>query len=97
MNLGRAIKTARKSKGWGQRALAQKLSVSPTYISQLENDRRDPSWSFINKLSEALEVPLPLLILLASDNPPAVPAETPLSAILAHELLGLVAGQGTAK
>ena len=91
MRLGSAIRVARARKGLRQAELARRLDVSATYISLLERDRRDPSWSFVNRLADALDVPLPVLLLLAS---PADDRELPrstLRAVLGHELLGLLA------
>lgn len=91
MRLGRAIKIARARKGWTQAALAKKLDVSTTYVSQLERDQRDPSWSFLNSLAKALEVPLPLLLLLGSETDKPAGGSTALRSVLTHELLALVA------
>lgn len=68
MNLGRAIRVARASAGITQIELARRLEVTANYISLLENNRRDPSWSFVVRLSKALGVPLALLILIADEN-----------------------------
>lgn len=89
MKLGSAIKTVRRKRGWGQRKLAAHLDVSPTYISQLENDRRDPSWGFLNRLADALDCPLPLLILLAQQQDAATSDSPPVSGLLARELFVL--------
>ncbi len=59
--------------GLRQNELAARLDVSPTYISMLENDRRDPSWSFICRSCDALGTPIPLLLLLASSEGEAAP------------------------
>ena len=76
-------------KGWKQSDLAKKLEVSATYISLLERDRRDPSWSFVGKLADTLGVPLPVLLLLASESEEQSQS---LRSVLGHELLALVAG-----
>ena len=89
MELGRAIRVARANRGMKQAELAQLLGVSPNYVSMLENDRRDPSWRFVCKLADALQTPLPLLILLAS---PEAMMDSRSSHTLASDLLKLVAG-----
>ena len=91
LRLGRAIKVARARKGWTQAALAKKLDVSATYVSQLERDQRDPSWSFLNSLARALEVPLPLLLLLGFETDRPAAGGAALRSLLTHELLALVA------
>jgi len=93
MQLGRAIRLARVKKGWTQDELARKLGVSTTYVSLLERDKRDPSWSFIQKLAKTVGVPLPLLLLLASDDE-GTSRNSSLRSILANELLALAATRG---
>lgn len=68
MKLGKAIKIARIKRDMSQSQLGEAVGVSSNYISMLENDRRDPSWSFICNLCEALSMPIPLLLLLASEE-----------------------------
>lgn len=68
MKLGKAFRKARIRSGLRQNELAARLDVSPTYISMLENDRRDPSWSFICRCCDTLGIAVPLLLLLASDD-----------------------------
>jgi transcriptional regulator with XRE-family HTH domain len=68
MKLGKAFRMARTRAGLRQNELAGRLQVSPTYISMLENDRRDPSWSFICRACEELKLPIPMLLLLAADT-----------------------------
>ncbi len=38
-SLGETIKNARKSKGFTQKELAEKVDVDLTYISKIENDK----------------------------------------------------------
>lgn len=48
--------------------LADKSLLSPSYISLLENSRRDPTFSKIEKIADALGVPLSILLFLAADK-----------------------------
>ena len=41
--IGKQIKTARKSKGWKQKELAKKVGVTGAYISRLETGDATPS------------------------------------------------------
>lgn len=88
MKLGKAIKIARTRASYKQAELAEKLGVSSNYISLLENDKRDPSWSFVCRLSDTLRIPLPLLLLLASEEDMHDAPRTRVT----RELLGLIAG-----
>ena len=46
-----------------QKALAEKLGISPNYLSSVENDKREPSLSFIKLVSKELDVPVSFLFL----------------------------------
>jgi transcriptional regulator with XRE-family HTH domain len=63
MGVGSTIKFLRMSAGLRQADLAERLGVSSNYISLVENDRRDPSLSFLRDLSDELGVPLGVLFL----------------------------------
>lgn len=67
MNYGRAIRIARTAHGLTQQELADRLSVGPSHLSLIEADKRQPSLGVLTEIAGALEVPLHLLTLLASD------------------------------
>ena len=76
MSVGRAVKFARIASGLKQKDLADRLDVSPNYLSLVENDKREPSVSFLRSLAGELEIPLGLLFLdLDSDLSEASPEE----------------------
>lgn len=54
--LGDKIRKIRKSEGLTISALAERVGVSESYISQLERGLMDPSVSLLRKLANALEV-----------------------------------------
>jgi transcriptional regulator with XRE-family HTH domain len=66
MDYGKAVKTVRVSRGMSQKDLAQRASVDASYISLVEKGSRTPSASNLEKLAAALDVPMYLLVLLAS-------------------------------
>ena len=68
MNLGKAIKLCRTQKGMNAKDLAGKLGVSNGYISFIETGQRLPSYTMLLGIANALNIPLPLLIFLASDE-----------------------------
>lgn len=86
MKLGKAFKMARTRAGIKQGDLAKTLGVSSTYISMLENDHRDPSWSFVCSACEALQIPIPMLLLLAADANDAL-SPSPARTIIQKELM----------
>jgi transcriptional regulator with XRE-family HTH domain len=63
LTLGNAIKVVRTAGGIKQRALAKKLGVSANYISLIESGKRDPSISFLNRLADALGIPVGVFFL----------------------------------
>lgn len=68
MFIGKAIKICRERKGISRLALAESTELSTSYISLLENNKRDPSLSKIQSISEALGVPIAILFFLATDK-----------------------------
>ncbi len=64
--LGRAIRELREKRGLSQAALAERAGIDPSYQSGLERGRRNPSWSVIVALAEALEVSPEKLVAAAS-------------------------------
>jgi transcriptional regulator with XRE-family HTH domain len=50
------IKKWRKSKGFSQKELAEKCDAAHSYIRQLESGNRCPSFAFIGKIADALEI-----------------------------------------
>ena len=54
MKLGKAIKLCREQKGYNRSELAEKANLSVSYVSLLENDKRDPSLSKVEKIAGAL-------------------------------------------
>jgi len=63
--LGEVLREARVAKGFGLRAFARKLEVTPSYLSDIENDRRVPSEDVMSRLASALELDLDRLMAMA--------------------------------
>lgn len=68
MSIGNAIKLCRQQKRYTQIDLAKKADLSPSYLSQLERDKRDPTLSTLKSLARALQMPLSILLFLAGEN-----------------------------
>tara|TARA_R110000822_G_scaffold292668_2_gene414681 strand:- start:432 stop:722 length:291 start_codon:yes stop_codon:yes gene_type:complete len=68
MNIGRAIKLCRQQKGMKQAALAAAADISTSYLSLLERNQRDPNLSTVERISEALQVPISILMFLSADK-----------------------------
>lgn len=65
MTLGEVIVKLRKSAGLNQLELAESCGLSQTYLSHIENGKRQPHADSLNKISEALGVPMEVLYFLS--------------------------------
>ncbi len=61
--IGKTIKFLRIAKGLKQSDLAERVKVSTNYISLVENDKREPSLSFLKVLASTLDISVGLLFL----------------------------------
>ncbi len=68
MKPGKAIRIVRTARRLSQKDLAEKVSIDQSHISLLERDLREPSLKVLEAISEALEVPVYLLVLLGSEQ-----------------------------
>ena len=62
MSLGDAINEARVGKRLGLRALARQLEIAPSYLSDIENNRRIPSETVLLKMSQLLDLDFDMLM-----------------------------------
>jgi transcriptional regulator with XRE-family HTH domain len=60
--LGNNIRTARKAKGYTMKQLGEIVGSSESAISYYENDRREPSYEILLKISEALDTTIGALL-----------------------------------
>lgn len=68
MDLGSAIKNIRRQKGIKQNFLAAKSGITQTYLSQIENNVKEPNLSTLKVICDNLKVPLPVLFFLSIDS-----------------------------
>ena len=68
MNVGQAIRLCRIRRGASQSVIANRANCSVSYLSMLENNKRDPTLSTVTKIAEALHVPVGLLFVLAAEQ-----------------------------
>jgi len=52
--LGRAIRELRTENGLSQEAVALDAEMEPSWLSHIENGRRNPSWSTVQRIASAL-------------------------------------------
>lgn len=60
--MGKRLKKLREAKGMSQAALAEKADLSRGYLLRLEAGRQDPTLGTLERLADALDVPLKKLI-----------------------------------
>ncbi len=61
INFGRVIKAHRMRRGLTQEALARKADITVTYLSKVENARKEPSLPLLRKLCRLLRLPEEIL------------------------------------
>ncbi|MFC6861259.1 helix-turn-helix domain-containing protein [Zunongwangia atlantica] len=62
MNIGTAVKSLRKERGFGQRELAEKCDISVNALSQIETNATFPHKKTIEKICSALNIPVSYLL-----------------------------------
>jgi transcriptional regulator with XRE-family HTH domain len=68
MNLGKSIHTCRVKRGLSQAELARRAGCSVSYLSMLENSKRDPTMSVVQSIATGLGVPLEILFFLGAEK-----------------------------
>jgi len=63
IKFGTSIKKYRMKASLTQEKLSLKVGVQPTFLSAIENDKKEPSITLIKKISSALNVPVELVLL----------------------------------
>lgn len=92
MNLGKAIKLCRTQRDLSQAQLAALAGVSVSYLSLLERGKRDPNFGTVQRVADALAVPLSVLVFLAADRDELGDFTPGLSEKLAYAALRLMEG-----
>ena len=87
MDFPKAIRLSRAAFGLSQSEFAERLSISPSYLSLIESGKRRPPEELLTRLSDELQIPVHLLVLLAS---PPTDARATSRDELAKALLALL-------
>lgn len=67
VNLGRSIKMCRVQRGLSLEEAAKRAGISTSYMSLIEQNKRDPPMSTVEKISGALNIPVSILAFLGAD------------------------------
>lgn len=68
MNIGKVIKELRINKGIKQKELSKSSNISVTYLSQIENNKKEPKLSTLETICGFLEMPMPMLFFMALEE-----------------------------
>lgn len=90
MNIGKALKLCRTQKGMTKTKLAENSNISVSYLTLLEQGKREPNISTINEICKALQIPPSILIFLASDSSEQQGISLELAEKLSHLALSLM-------
>lgn len=91
MNLGNTIKSLRQQQGIRQNSLAESCDISQTYLSQIENNAKEPNISTLKIIAKKLSVPLPVLFFLSLDEKDIKPEKRNAYNHLAPSLQSMIA------
>ena len=73
MDLGITIKNERKKRQISQIDFAESCGIKQSYLSQIENNLREPNLSTLKIISSQLTIPLPILFFLSLTKDDIVP------------------------
>lgn len=90
MNLGQAIKLCRTQRNIKQADLASAANISVSYLSLIERGQRDLSYSTLQDLADALNIPISIIVFLASDTHEIEKISPDLAQKLSHLALKLM-------
>lgn len=69
LEIGARIRKYRTEQGFSLRTLAEKVNITPSMLSQIENDQANPSINTLKLISNALNVPLYQFFTASNTNP----------------------------
>lgn len=90
MDLGNIIKNIRKQKGQTQSEFALLCGITQTYLSQIENNSKEPNLSTLKLISENLNMPLPILFFLSMTEEDVQPNKRKAFQIVSPSVKSLV-------
>lgn len=68
MDIGSIIKKLRRARKITQTQLAKSSGITQTYLSQIENNQKEPTIPTLKLIAESLSVPLPILLFMAIEG-----------------------------
>ena len=68
MDIGSTITSLRKSKSITQGDLAKSSNITQAYLSQIENNKKEPNLSTLKDISFSLGIPLPVIFFMSLEK-----------------------------
>lgn len=93
MKIGKALKLCRSARDLSLEVVAERAGISTSYLSRLENDKREPSLTLIGKVAEALNIPVPVVVFLAAEPGELKGMDRQTEQMFADLALGLIRQQ----
>lgn len=90
MDLGNTLKKLRKEKGLKQNEFAAICEITQAYLSQIENNSKQPNLSTLKKISGKLETPLPIIFFLSMNEDDVAPQKREAFQMIAPSVNSLV-------
>lgn len=90
MNLGSTIRNLRKQRRLTQDEFSSKCGITQTYLSQIENNLKDPNFSTLKIIGEQMDIPLPILFFLSMTDDDIHPDKRKAFEIVSPSIKSLV-------
>ena len=68
MDIGGLIQRLRKRRGIKQVDLSAQSGIQQGYLSQIENNHREPSLETLGSICDVLQIPVPILFFLSTED-----------------------------
>ena len=66
--IGLTIRDLRQIRGFSLSQVAEKAMIDKSYLSKIENNKREPSLTSLNNICKAIGIPLNIFILMVEDE-----------------------------
>jgi len=90
MNIGNAIKDLRQQKGFKQTDFAVKCGLSQSYLSSIEQGKKEPTLGILKQIATALSIPMPVLVFFSLDKEDVAESKRDAFQLLEPSIKGLI-------
>ncbi len=90
MDFGRALCVGRAVRRLTQKELAERASLDPSFVSMIEANRRQPTDETIDRIAQALDLPVHVLKLLGAEEDDLRGTSVEKARVMADQLLDLL-------